>query len=58
MAFRELINLIGFELDEAALRDVEQRTSMVFDKMKDWGEKWSLRVSTPIIAAGVLAVNK
>jgi hypothetical protein len=58
MAFRELINLIGFELDEAAMRDVENRTHAMFENMKDFGKEWSLKISAPIIAAGVLAVNE
>ena len=58
MAFRELINLIGFELDEAAMQDVENRTHAMFENMKDFGKEWSLKISAPIIAAGVLAVNE
>lgn len=58
MSFRELINIIGFELDEPAMRQAEERTKAMFEGMKDFGEKWSLRISAPIIAAGVLAVNE
>jgi Prophage tail length tape measure protein len=58
MAFRELINLIGFELDEVAMDRAEKRTKVMFENMKDFGEKWSLRVSAPIIAAATFAVNK
>ena len=49
---RELINKIGFQLDEAGLRRVEQRVQGVAGRMGSLGKKLTLGVTLPI--AGML----
>lgn len=57
MTLRELINVIGFQIDEPAMRKVEAQTSAMFEKMKTFGEKMSMRVTAPITGAAAYAVN-
>lgn len=57
MTLRELINVIGFQLDEPAMRKVEAQTSAMFERLKGFGEKMSMRVTAPIMGAAVYAVN-
>lgn len=57
MTLRELINIIGFEIDEPAMRKVESQTQAMFERMKSFGEKGMMRVTAPIIGAATMAVN-
>ena len=58
MILRELINLIGFEIDQGAMKNVEEKTSSMFNRMKSVGEEMSLKVTAPIMAAAGLAVHE
>jgi hypothetical protein len=57
MTLRELINIIGFQIDEPAMRKVESQTQAMFERMKNWGEKMSMRVTAPLVGAATMAVN-
>ena len=58
MVLRELINLIGFEIDEAAYSEVEGRSKALFDKIESVGKEMSIKVTAPIMAAAAFAVNE
>lgn len=58
MVLRELINLIGFEIDEAAYNEVQGRSKALFDEIESIGKEMSLKVTAPIMAAAAFAVNE
>jgi phage-related protein len=58
MVVRELINLIGYEIDEASYKQVEGRSQKLFDGIEKFGKSMSLKVTAPIMAAAAFAVNE
>ena len=57
MILREIVNLIGYEVDEAAFREVEERSKALFDGIESFGKQMSMKVTAPIMAAAAFAVN-
>lgn len=58
MVLRELINLIGYEIDEAAYKEVEGRSQALFNSIDKFGKEMSVKVTAPILAAAAFAVNE
>jgi len=58
MIIRELINLIGYEIDEAAYKEVEGRSKALFDSIGQFGREMSIKVTAPLTAAAAFAVNE
>lgn len=57
MKLREFVIGIGFELDDASMRSVEQRSKAFVDSLGDIGRKASMYLSAPIAAASVFALK-
>jgi len=58
MILRELVNVIGYEIDEAAFAEVEGRSKALFDGIEQFGKEMSIKVTAPIAAAAAFAVNE
>jgi len=58
MVLRELVNIIGYEIDEAAFKDVQGRSQALFEGIESFGKNMTMKVTAPIVAAAALAVNE
>lgn len=57
MIVRELVTLLGFETDDAALRTAERKVRAVADGLVAQGQRMALFLSLPIAAAGTAMVK-
>lgn len=57
MVIRELINKIGYKLDESSLQNVQKRMAQAGARLQDIGQKATLALSAPIIAFATFATR-
>lgn len=53
MIIRELINLIGFKINETQYRQAEKRAEVLVDKMQSLGTRMSLLVTAPFVGLNI-----
>jgi hypothetical protein len=58
MILRELVNIIGWEIDEAEFQRITAQTDAMFEKMKKAGQEMSLKVTAPIMGMAGLAIKE
>lgn len=58
MIIRELVNLIGFDIDEAQMHNVEASVKKLFDQISRAGQQFSFKVTAPIMTAAGMAVKE
>lgn len=57
MVVRELINKIGFKLDETSLNNVQKKMDRFGKRLVDIGTKYTLAITTPIVAFTTFATR-
>lgn len=57
MIVRELVTLLGYEVDEASLNRAERKINAVANRMQDIGKKMTAFVTLPIVGIGAASVK-
>lgn len=57
MVLRELVNLIGFEIDHESMREAENNLGRVQEKLSSFGQKASMYVTAPLMAVAGFMVE-